>query len=224
MRYSGSTRGGALELNELKAPDEQTPRPGSDERLVAGKKKADIDEPLMQDEQGSSLVNLVQFSNPDSVVADLRSLNLAGVHYFGPAGSKTRQLLEGRLRSAYFFVNESPLQPCNVFAPLGHSLACGLGRIKGKDGKPRSPGFLAFSNVRSVYVRPNSTFLDLDLRYPGPSTKRLARIKTLSGVSSMYKSTAFCILYWVIALILLAIFVFVVAKYGNGNIITFPRL
>lgn len=136
MRYSGSTKGGVIELNELK-PGEAKENPQgatSAAELKQDKGKADIDEPLMKDELGSSFVNLMQFDVIDTVVTELRKTNMAGLHYYGSGSSKNRKLLEERLRSAYLVINDSPLQPCNVFAPLGHYHASGLGRIKGFDG------------------------------------------------------------------------------------------
>lgn len=131
MRFSGSNKGGVVELNQLKVDGE---KPLAEDELKQKKPKADIDEPLMQDDQGSSLVSLVAFASADEVVAELWKSKCSGLHYYGATGASTRKLLEERLRSAYFIVNDSPLQQCNVFAPLGNGRACGLGTLKGFDG------------------------------------------------------------------------------------------
>ena len=133
MKFSRNVQG--HELNDLQTPDEkQRPVDTATNGLSTPKKKADIDEPLMQDESGSSLVSMIEFDTIETVITELRKLTTTGVHYYGATGSTSRKLLEERVRSAYFLVNDSPLQQCNVFAPLGNSYACGLGKVRGFEG------------------------------------------------------------------------------------------
>lgn len=134
MRFSGGqSGGGTVELNELKNKTEERDDEELGKKVV--KKQGEMDEPLMQDDQGSSIVTMTEFNNIEDLIIDLKRVHVSGVHYYGSTNSAGRKLLEERLRSSYFLVNESPLQPCNVFAPLGHHLACGLGTIKGIEGE-----------------------------------------------------------------------------------------
>ena len=122
MKFSRNVQG--LELNELQNDDEKKkPVDAGTENISTPKRRADIDEPLMQDDQGSSLVSMIEYDTIEQVIAELRKLNPTGIHYYGSTGSTSRKLLEERVRSPYFIVNDSPLQQCNVFAPLGHARA-----------------------------------------------------------------------------------------------------
>ena len=133
MRYTRNIQ--ALELNDIHSIDNRTlPPEGSDELSPSTRKKADIDVPLMQGEQASSLVAMIEYDTIETVISELRRTNVTGVHYYGATGSKSRKLLEERVRSAYFILNDSPLQQCNVFAPLKNAYACGLGKIRGLEG------------------------------------------------------------------------------------------
>ena len=103
-----------------------------DEKI--SKKKDDIGIPLMKDDETSPLVSIIEYDTIETVIQELKGLKPTGVHYYGNSGSKAQKKLELEIRSQYFIINDSPLQQCNVFAPLKHYNACGLGRIKGYDG------------------------------------------------------------------------------------------
>jgi acyl-CoA reductase-like NAD-dependent aldehyde dehydrogenase len=141
LRYARNVQG--LELNDLHAMnDREQPLDGNSNKVAPIKRSTDIDVPLMQDEQGSSLVSMVEFDTIETVINELTKSKVSGIHYYGASGSKARKLLEERLRSPYFIVNDSPLQQCNIFSPLGNRYGCGLGRIKGFEGTsylPRIP-------------------------------------------------------------------------------------
>lgn len=107
-----------------------------DDDEKALKKQGEIGIPLMKDEQTSPLVSIIEYDTIETVIQELKGLKPTGIHYYGTAGSKAQKKLEMQIKSAYFIINDSPLQQCNVFAPLKHGNACGLGRIKGFDGRP----------------------------------------------------------------------------------------
>lgn len=61
--------------------------------------------------------------------------------------------------------------------------------------------------LRAVYNRPNTTLLDLGARYSGEDKEpkdRLSTLKRLMCLSGMKKSTFFCLLWCLLALIILA--------------------
>ena len=122
-----------FEMNNIDSPTNKIGLSDNESNLK--KKKGDIDMPLIQDSEGSSsLITVIEFDTIETVISELRNLNPTAIHYYGATGSRSRKSLEEKVRSAYFILNDSPLQQCNVFAPFKHGYACGLGKIKGWEG------------------------------------------------------------------------------------------
>jgi hypothetical protein len=81
-------------------------------------------------------------------------------------------------------------------------------------------GFKQFSNLRAVYERPNSGFLDIPLRYTGmDSSKRLATMKKLEFSTTLTLEEVICYASWV----LIPAFIYLVLWLGvKYNLVAFP--
>lgn len=77
--------------------------------------------------------------------------------------------------------------------------------------------------MRAVLTRPNSSFLDLDIRYSLDTPQnRLKKIKRLMKVQ-LQMSDIWCCLWGFLVLVLLSVGLFLIFKY-EVKIITFPKL
>jgi hypothetical protein len=93
-----------------------------------------INTPLIQDQTGSPMVNLVTFSDISQVLDQLKATNPKVLNFFGNKNSKNRYTIEDSLSLTQLFVNECIQDESNVASPLGHAYACGLGSLKGYEG------------------------------------------------------------------------------------------
>ena len=182
-----------------------------------------INTPLIQDQTGSPMVNLVTFSDIEQVLALLKPSKPASLNFFGSKGSKCRSAIEGSLPLRHLFVNECIQDDANVGTLLGNAFACGLCSLKGFEGTRESTGFKAFSNFRAVYARPNSSFLDLDVRYlPSDPQARVKQLSRLMGLQ-LHIGDVWCCLWVFATLVLLSLAVFLLYKF-DVKVVTFPKL
>ena len=84
-------------------------------------------------------------------------------------------------------------------------------------------GFKMFSNMRAVMVRPNSSFMDLDLRYSfEPSAVRLKKVKRMTAMN-LYMSEIKCCVWVIVILAVLSTCTYFFVRHRSA-LITFPRL
>ncbi len=77
--------------------------------------------------------------------------------------------------------------------------------------------------MRAVYTRPNSSFLDLDVRYAGSNPKgRLSTLQRLMGIQ-WHMGDVWCCLWVFATLVLLSLAVFLLYKF-DVKVVTFPKL
>lgn len=178
-----------------------------------------IEAPLMKDEIGSPLINIQVYTDISTVIEEINRIRPSTICYFGQQDGAMRQRIERSTNSQIFAVNDCPVQSGNIAAPLGSPYLCGHPGIFPN-------GYLALSNQRAIYQRPNSHFLDLGVRYtatqPDPS-RRLPSFKRLAGLASMHKSTVGTLILCSIILIALAILVYIIHR-NDWRVISFPRL
>jgi aldehyde dehydrogenase (NAD+) len=181
------------------------------------KPSGEVEAPLLDESMSGILpLNLETFSNFDKLNSDIQRLKPYAIGYFGNKSSELRDFLSNKTNSALLFVNECPLLPANLLAPFRNASQNGLGRLRGYDG------FCQFSNMRAIYERPNSTFLDFSVRYANDDEQRISKLKRLFVISDINVSTVFCWVYVLCFLTLLAIGLYILNKH-NGPLITFPR-
>lgn len=75
------------------------------------------------------------------------------------------------------------------------------------------------SNLRSVFVRPNSSFLDVPVRYASDDKTRLNQIKRLEGIMPYTFEGVMCYVKSVGGILLFAFTLWMLARY---NVIAFP--
>ena len=183
-----------------------------------GKKgPGEVEAPLLDESVSGILpLNLEGFSDFDKVNSEIKRLRPYAIGYFGNKGSHLREFLGNKTFSPLFFVNEFPLLPANVLAPFRNASQNGLGRLRGYDG------FCQFSNMRAIYERPNSSFLDLSIRYSSDTENRFGKMKRLMGMTGMNASTVFCCVYFIIIAALAATGLYILNKH-RGPLVTFPK-
>lgn len=83
-------------------------------------------------------------------------------------------------------------------------------------------GFEQFCNLRAVYERPNSTFLDMAMRYTSSdSASRLSTLKKLEFGTRLTADTVFCYAKSAMLLTFIGVALWLAVKY---KIVAFPFL
>lgn len=83
-------------------------------------------------------------------------------------------------------------------------------------------GFEQFCNLRAVYERPNSTFLDMAMRYTsGDSAARLKALKQLEFGTRLTAETVFCYARTTFLVAFIGLTLWLAVKY---RLVAFPFL
>lgn len=130
------------------------------------------EDPLMQEELFGPLLPVIEVTDLDAALAQVRRRpSPLAVYLFGGGPSERRRLLQGT-RSGSVVFGDVILQAAAPGLPFGGVGESGMGGTHGE------AGFRTFSQVRSVLNHP--TWLDLPLRYP-PYEGRLGWMQRLMG-------------------------------------------
>ena len=130
------------------------------------------EDPLMQEELFGPLLPVIEVTDLDAALAQVRRRpSPLAVYLFGGGPSEQSRLLQGS-RSGSVVFGDVILQAAAPGLPFGGVGESGMGATHGETG------FRTFSQVRSVLNHP--TWLDLPLRYP-PYEGRLGWMKRLMG-------------------------------------------
>ncbi|MCS5691357.1 aldehyde dehydrogenase family protein [Cyanobium sp. FGCU-6] len=130
------------------------------------------EDPLMQEELFGPLLPVIEVTDLDEALAQVRRRpSPLALYLFGGGSSERRRLLEGS-RSGSVVFGDVILQAAAPGLPFGGVGESGMGGTHGETG------FRTFSQVRSVLNHP--TWLDLPLRYP-PYAGRLGWLQRLMG-------------------------------------------
>ena len=119
-----------------------------------------IDEPsfesaVMKEEIFGPVLPVVSFKDIQEVVDHMHDREKSLVmYYFGSVFGENKEILERQMQSGSMCINDVLVQNLNPDLPFGGVGSSGQGRIHGKDG------FLAFSNSKSILVKPT---IDVDV-------------------------------------------------------------
>ena len=149
-----------------------------------------MDSPLMEEEIFGPILPIVEYENEQDVITWIndhpRPLT---VYYYGNPSSKFCHELKEKTYSGSFVTNDAVFQFFNADIPFGGIGNSGMGACHGK------AGFEQMSNLKAYLIRPNSTFLDLPVRYP--IEEEAKRLRQLKGIGHLYGVYAEDVFKWV---------------------------
>lgn len=137
------------------------------------------DSKIMKEEVFGPLLPLLKYKTKEDI---LRRINTNGrpltVYYFGDNDTELKKYLLENTRSGNFVTNDIAIHFLNNNLPFGGIGDSGYGTTKGEHG------FNQMSLLKSCTERPNSSFMDISLRYSYDTNpeKRNKTIKMLSPV------------------------------------------
>jgi len=150
---------------------------------------------LMTEEIFGPILPIVSYSKPQDVIKHINSLpQPLAVYYFGEQDSIIAQRLSEHTTSGSFVINDCVIQFVHPKLPFGGVGASGMGRLRG------FTGFKTFSNERSILKRPNSSFLDMAVRYPSFTGDRRKAFKSLEWTYYWNLEDVLCTLLLIIML------------------------
>jgi len=135
------------------------------------------DSKIMKEEVFGPILPLLKYKNKEEI---MRRVNSNGrpltVYYFGDNDTEMKKYLLENTRSGNFVTNDVAVHFLNNNLPFGGIGDSGYGTTKGEHG------FNQLSLLKSCTERPNSTFMDLGLRY-NYDTDPVKRTKTIKMLS-----------------------------------------
>lgn len=172
---------------------------------------------LMQEEIFGPILPIYAYDNVVDVINFIRQqARPLAVYYYGDPKSIVRQRLEESTVSGGFICNDSIIQFAISSLPFGGIGDSGYGTTHGK------AGFEQFCNLRAVYERPNSTFMDMALRYTTQSPgSRLSQMKKVEFGTRVTVDTVFCYARTAFLVAFLGVALWLAVKY---RVVAFPFL
>lgn len=176
-----------------------------------------IDEPnteseLMNEEIFGPILPIMTYNRPQDVIEFINSRpRPLAVYYFGEPNSIFSQRLRERTFSGAFLTNDSTIHFTHPELPFGGIGDSGYGTTHGKEG------FMQFSHLKAHYLRPNSSFLDLEVRYPNPEAdpqKALKEFKKLEFTFGIFYEDIMCWAKWIFGILGVIGLYFLAKKLG----------
>ena len=160
----------------------------------------------MQDEIFGPIFPLITYKNLDEAIEYIQAEQEKPlvVYYFGKKNGPSQKRVENETSSGSLVVNETIFQIINTDLPFGGVGHSGQGRYHGISG------FKAFSNEKSVLVKPTLDCFPFNLNYPPYTPEKQAQV--MKYLNSSYFTQAqfvrnICLMFFfIIALIVVIIY------------------
>lgn len=176
---------------------------------------------LMKEEIFGPILPIITWEKTEEIIKFIKSKpRPLAIYFFGNSKSSSCKNLAERTISGAFVINETMLHVANLNLPFGGVGDSGYGVIHGKEG------FMSMSHCKAYLDRPNSTFLDLENRYPSDESvdKRLKKLKKVDFVFSIdYEDVANWCKGVFGAILVVGLFVFLTKNDYLRVDVTFPR-
>lgn len=176
---------------------------------------------LMKEEIFGPILPIITYEKPQEIIDYIKSNpRPLAVYYYGNPDSVVCERLQERTISGAFVTNDCVMQAGNSNLPFGGVGDSGYGTTHGRDG------FMQMSHLRSIYIRPNSKFLDLPVRYPSSQDpeKSLKEFKKMEFATSINYEDVMCWVKGIAGVGLLVVAFILLQKYGFIDVkVSFPK-
>lgn len=129
------------------------------------------DSPVMQEEIFGAVLPMMTYSNLDTVIADIKSHDKPLALYLFSKNPSSQDKILSQVSFGGGCINDTLMHIANHNLPFGGVGASGMGAYHGESS------FYTFSHAKSVLKR--GTWVDVPVRYPPYTDRKLALIKKL---------------------------------------------